>query len=80
MLYFLSVLAFPGAMQLFKIILNKTNFFLKLLIVVKCQRFFFSLLQNIPDHVLPASFFQLHIPGLFPAESEDGKQSSIITM
>lgn len=35
-------------------------------------------LLNIPDHVIPSSFFQVHIPGIGP--SSDGKQSSLITV
>ena len=35
-------------------------------------------LLNIPDHVIPSTFFQLHIPGV--PESSDGKQSSLVTI
>lgn len=33
-------------------------------------------LLNIPDHVVPASFYQIHLPGISTA----GKQSSIVTI
>jgi sodium-coupled neutral amino acid transporter 9 len=33
-------------------------------------------LLNIPDHVVPPSFYQIHLPGLSTA----GKQSSLVTI